>query len=204
MKVYCWKERVGSTVKCLWLFLWLYYAIMLSVSAEEDQSGSEKVEVKVETETVKSGCVNKLQRLRCCLCTTAVLLRRALWGVAMVICICASWTGCTQLAKITIRRLNVPFTLTWFSTSWNCAIFPLYYLGHLCCSKDRQSPKQRFRWDGLMQLDLSDSVAYETSLSFKLRTLCKNAALCNSFDLCRHFNLACRTRVTVDFAVLLG
>ncbi|XP_039520965.1 putative thiamine transporter SLC35F3a isoform X2 [Pimephales promelas] len=116
---------------------------------EEDQSGGEKAEVKIDghsaTETVKSGCVNRLQRLRCCLCTTAVLLRKALWGVAMVICICASWTGCTQLAKVTIRRLNVPFTLTWFSTSWNCAIFPLYYLGHLCCSKDRQSPKQRFR-----------------------------------------------------------
>uniref|UniRef100_A0A8C1BK83 Solute carrier family 35 member F3a n=2 Tax=Cyprinus carpio TaxID=7962 RepID=A0A8C1BK83_CYPCA len=118
-------------------------------SRGEDQPNSEKVEVKVDghsaTETVKSDCGNRLQALRCCMHMTAVHLRRALWGVAVVICICVSWTGCTQLAKITIRRLNVPFTLTWFSTSWNCAIFPLYYLGHLCCSKDRQTPRQRFR-----------------------------------------------------------
>lgn len=138
----------------------LYYAIILSVSAGEDQSDSEKVEVKVDghsaTETVKSDCGNRLQRLCCCLHMTAVHLRRALWGVAVLICICVSWTGCTQLAKVTIRRLNVPFTLTWFSTSWNCAIFPLYYLGHLCCSKDRQTPRQHFRWDGLCFLSCKE------------------------------------------------
>lgn len=127
----------------------VYYAIILSVSAGEDQPNSEKVEVKVDghsaTGTVKSDCGNRLQRLCCCLHMTAVHLRTALWGVAVVICICISWSGCTQMAKITVRRLNVPFTLTWFSTSWNCAIFPIYYLGHLCFSKDRQTPRQRFR-----------------------------------------------------------
>lgn len=142
------------------ILMTLYCAIMLSVSAGEDRSSSEKVEVKVDgqsaTGTVKSDCVNRLQRLRCCLRMTAVHLRKALWGVTMVICICASWSGCTQLAKITIRRLNVPFTLTWFSTSWNCAIFPLYYLGHLCCSKDRQTPRQRFRWDRLYFLSCKE------------------------------------------------
>ncbi|XP_055031091.2 putative thiamine transporter SLC35F3a [Misgurnus anguillicaudatus] len=116
---------------------------------EEDQSSKAKVEVKVDgrgaTSTVKSEHSNRRQSLRCCLHMTAVHLQRALWGVAMVICICLSWSGSTQLAKITVRRLNVPFTLTWFSTSWNCIIFPLYYLGHLCCTKDRQTPRQRFR-----------------------------------------------------------
>uniref|UniRef100_A0A671N429 Solute carrier family 35 member F3a n=1 Tax=Sinocyclocheilus anshuiensis TaxID=1608454 RepID=A0A671N429_9TELE len=103
------------------MLMTLYYAVILSVSAGEDQSNSEKVEVKVDghsaTETVKSDCGNRLQRLRCCLHMTAVHLHRALWGVALVICICFSWSGCTQLAKITIRRLNVPFTLTWFCCS---------------------------------------------------------------------------------------
>ncbi|XP_068080744.2 putative thiamine transporter SLC35F3a isoform X1 [Danio rerio] len=113
----------------------------------EEQSSSEKVEVKVDghSGTALSDCADRLQRLRCCLHLTAVHLRGALWGVAMVICICMSWSGSTQLAKITVRRLNIPFTLTWFSTSWNCAIFPIYYLGHLCWSKDRQTPRQRFR-----------------------------------------------------------
>lgn len=128
------------------MLMTLYYAI-LCVSAGEEQSSSEKVEVKVDghSGTDLSDCADKLQRLRCCLHLTAVHLRRALWGVAMVICICMSWSGSTQLAKITVRRLNIPFTLTWFSTSWNCAIFPVYYLGHLCWSKDRQTPRQRFR-----------------------------------------------------------
>ncbi|XP_057215034.1 putative thiamine transporter SLC35F3a [Triplophysa rosa] len=116
---------------------------------EDDQSEREKVEVKVDgrapTATVKSENVTRRQNLRCCLHMTAVHLHQALWGVAMVICICLSWSGSTQLAKITVRRLNVPFTLTWFSTSWNCVVFPIYYLGHLCCSKDRQTPRQRFR-----------------------------------------------------------
>nr|AAI54017.1 Zgc:171853 protein [Danio rerio] len=113
----------------------------------EEQSSSEKVEVKVDghSGTALLDCADRLQRLRCCLHLTAVHLRGALWGVAMVICICMSWSGSTQLAKITVRRLNIPFTLTWFSTSWNCAIFPVYYLGHLCWGKDRQTPKQRFR-----------------------------------------------------------
>ncbi|XP_052427138.1 putative thiamine transporter SLC35F3a isoform X2 [Carassius gibelio] len=99
-----------------------YYESWNASNRGEDQPNSEKVEVKIDghsaSDTVKSDCGNRLQRLCCC---------------------------CTQLAKITVGRLNVPFTLTWFSTSWNCAIFPLYYLGHLCCCKDRQTPRQRFR-----------------------------------------------------------
>ena len=75
-----------------------------------------------------------------------VHLQQALWGVAVTMCVCCSWCGANQLAKVTLRRLNAPLTITWFSTSWNCLLFPLYYLGHLCCSAERQSPRQRFRY----------------------------------------------------------
>ncbi|XP_037400215.1 putative thiamine transporter SLC35F3a [Pygocentrus nattereri] len=114
-----------------------------------EQSSREKVEVKADGHAgvgvVKSEGMSRRQKMSCCLRVMAVHLRRALWGVITVLCICSSWSGSTQLAKLTVRQLNIPFTLTWFATSWNCIIFPLYYLGHLCCSKDRQTPRQRFR-----------------------------------------------------------
>ncbi|XP_018580548.1 putative thiamine transporter SLC35F3 isoform X1 [Scleropages formosus] len=85
------------------------------------------------------------RRLRCCLRVTAVQVRKALWGVVMVICVCSSWAGSTQLAKLTFKQFDAPFTLTWFATTWNCLFFPLYYVGHLCKSPERQGPKQRVR-----------------------------------------------------------
>ncbi|KAL2102248.1 hypothetical protein ACEWY4_001416 [Coilia grayii] len=85
------------------------------------------------------------RRVRCYLRLIVVHLQQALWGVAVTMCVCWSWCGSTQLAKETLRRLNAPLTITWFSTSWNCILFPLYYLGHLCWSTERQSPRQRFR-----------------------------------------------------------
>ncbi|XP_059373091.1 solute carrier family 35 member F3-like isoform X2 [Carassius carassius] len=85
------------------------------------------------------------QRLHCCVRVTAVQVRKAIWGVAMVMCVCSSWAGSTQLAKLTFKQYDAPFTLTWFTTTWNCLFFPLYYIGHLCKSPERQTPKQRFR-----------------------------------------------------------
>ncbi|XP_055026348.2 solute carrier family 35 member F3 isoform X2 [Misgurnus anguillicaudatus] len=85
------------------------------------------------------------QRLRCCVRVTAVQVRKAMWGVAMVICVCTSWAGSTQLAKLTFKQYDAPFTLTWFATTWNCLFFPLYYIGHWCKNPEKQSPKQRFR-----------------------------------------------------------
>lgn len=85
------------------------------------------------------------RRLRCCIRVTTVQVRKALWGVAMVMCVCSSWAGSTQLAKLTFKQFDAPFTLTWFATSWNCLFFPLYYIGHLCKSPERQTPRQRFR-----------------------------------------------------------
>uniref|UniRef100_A0A8B9H603 Solute carrier family 35 member F3b n=2 Tax=Astyanax mexicanus TaxID=7994 RepID=A0A8B9H603_ASTMX len=85
------------------------------------------------------------RRLQCCVRVTAVQVRKALWGVAMVMCVCSSWAGSTQLAKLTFRQFDAPFTLTWFATTWNCLFFPLYYIGHMCKSPERQTPRQRFR-----------------------------------------------------------
>ncbi|KAG8000042.1 Solute carrier family 35 member F4 [Nibea albiflora] len=85
------------------------------------------------------------RRLHCCIRVTTVQVRKALWGVAMVMCVCSSWAGSTQLAKLTFKQFDAPFTLTWFATSWNCLFFPLYYIGHLCKSPERQTPRQRFR-----------------------------------------------------------
>ncbi|XP_031158899.1 putative thiamine transporter SLC35F3 isoform X3 [Sander lucioperca] len=85
------------------------------------------------------------RKLHCCIRVTTVQVRKALWGVAMVICVCSSWAGSTQLAKLTFKQFDAPFTLTWFATSWNCLFFPLYYIGHMCKSPERQTPRQRFR-----------------------------------------------------------
>lgn len=87
------------------------------------------------------------RRLHCCIRVTTVQVRKALWGVAMVMCVCSSWSGSTQLAKLTFKQFDAPFTLTWFATTWNCLFFPLYYIGHLCKSPERQTPRQRFRWE---------------------------------------------------------
>ncbi|XP_026872333.1 putative thiamine transporter SLC35F3 isoform X1 [Electrophorus electricus] len=85
------------------------------------------------------------QTLHCCVRVSAGQVRKALWGVAMVICVCSSWAGFTQLAKLTFKQFDAPFTITWFATTWNCLFFPLYYIGHLCKGPERQTPKQRFR-----------------------------------------------------------
>nr|XP_057914276.1 solute carrier family 35 member F3 isoform X1 [Doryrhamphus excisus] len=85
------------------------------------------------------------RKLQCCIRITAVQVRKALWGVAMVMCVCSSWAGSTQLAKLTFTHFDGPFTLTWFATTWNCLFFPLYYVGHLCKSPERQTARQRLR-----------------------------------------------------------
>ncbi|KAJ8284608.1 hypothetical protein COCON_G00034580 [Conger conger] len=85
------------------------------------------------------------QTLRCCLHVTVAHLRKTLWGVAMVTCVCSTWTGSTQLAKVTFRQFDAPFTLTWFATTWNILVFPLYYMVHVCRSSERLTPWQSFR-----------------------------------------------------------
>ncbi|XP_035137205.1 solute carrier family 35 member F3 isoform X1 [Callithrix jacchus] len=81
---------------------------------------------------------------RCWTCSPAQL-KKIFWGVAVVLSVCSSWAGSTQLAKLTFRKFDAPFTLTWFATNWNFLFFPLYYVGHVCKSTEKQSVKQRFR-----------------------------------------------------------
>ncbi|XP_067839831.1 solute carrier family 35 member F3-like [Heptranchias perlo] len=72
-------------------------------------------------------------------------LKKALWGWAVVLSVCSSWAGTSQLAKVTFRSFDAPFTVTWFATAWNFLYFPLYYAGHAWSSEEKQSPRQRFR-----------------------------------------------------------
>ncbi|XP_070257133.1 solute carrier family 35 member F3 isoform X2 [Myotis yumanensis] len=81
---------------------------------------------------------------RCCRCS-GPRLRKLGWGLAVVLSVCTSWAGATQLAKRTFRTFDAPFTLTWFATSWNCLFFPLYYVGHSCKAPERPSVRQRYR-----------------------------------------------------------
>ncbi|KAM5235668.1 solute carrier family 35 member F3 isoform 2-T2 [Ctenodactylus gundi] len=79
-----------------------------------------------------------------CACSRA-RLQKTLWGVAVVLGVCASWAGATQLARLTFQTFDAPFTLAWFATNWNFLFFPLYYVGHVCKSAEKQSVQQRYR-----------------------------------------------------------
>ncbi|GAB1293818.1 Putative thiamine transporter SLC35F3 [Apodemus speciosus] len=81
-------------------------------------------------------------------------LRKVFWGVAVVFCVCASWAGSTQLARLTFKTFDAPFTLTWFATNWNFLFFPLYYAGHVCKSTEKQSVKQRYSTFPVHRVDL--------------------------------------------------
>ncbi|XP_041043346.1 putative thiamine transporter SLC35F3 [Carcharodon carcharias] len=72
-------------------------------------------------------------------------LKKALWGSAVVLSVCSSWAGTSQLAKTTFRTFDAPFAITWFATAWNILFFPLYYTGYAWSSEEKQSPLQRFR-----------------------------------------------------------
>uniref|UniRef100_A0A8C3FE62 Solute carrier family 35 member F3 n=1 Tax=Chrysemys picta bellii TaxID=8478 RepID=A0A8C3FE62_CHRPI len=81
----------------------------------------------------------------CCWKCSVTQLKKFFWGVAVVLGVCSSWSGSTQLAKLTFKKFDAPFTLTWFATNWNFLFFPLYYIGHVFKSTEKQSPKQRYR-----------------------------------------------------------
>uniref|UniRef100_A0A8C6VFH7 Solute carrier family 35 member F3 n=1 Tax=Naja naja TaxID=35670 RepID=A0A8C6VFH7_NAJNA len=80
----------------------------------------------------------------CCQTCSMDQLKKIFWGVVVVLGVCSSWSGSTQLAKLTFKKFDAPFTLTWFATNWNFLFFPLYYIGHVCKSSEKQSPQQRY------------------------------------------------------------
>ncbi|XP_042189339.1 putative thiamine transporter SLC35F3 isoform X2 [Callorhinchus milii] len=81
----------------------------------------------------------------CCRRCSLALLKRVIWGIVVVLSVCSTWAASTQLAKLTFRNFDAPFTVTWFATNWNVLFFPLYYIGHTCTSVEKQSLLQRFR-----------------------------------------------------------
>nr|XP_033794504.1 putative thiamine transporter SLC35F3 isoform X2 [Geotrypetes seraphini] len=82
---------------------------------------------------------------RSCWKCSITQLKKFFWGMMIIICVCSSWSGSTQLAKSTFKKFDAPFTLTWFATNWNFLFFPLYYIGYVSKSTEKQSPQQRYR-----------------------------------------------------------
>lgn len=126
-----------------------YYGYQPWASYKRDERIRENVvgtmEAQLAAGVASAESSSNRRKLHCCIRVTAVQVRKALWGVVMVMCVCSSWAGSTQLAKLTFKEFDAPFTLTWFATTWNCLFFPLYYIGHFCKSPERQTPRQRFR-----------------------------------------------------------
>ncbi|XP_072354592.1 solute carrier family 35 member F3-like isoform X2 [Scyliorhinus torazame] len=111
-------------------------------------AGSSRTEAEARGEAgAGGGAARRLGWRVCCRpCHFSVgQLKKALWGSAVVLSVCSSWAGISQLAKITFRTFDAPFAITWFATSWNVLFFLLYYAGHAWSSEEKQSPLQRFR-----------------------------------------------------------
>ncbi|XP_078069527.1 solute carrier family 35 member F3-like [Mustelus asterias] len=110
-------------------------------------SSRTEAEARGEAEGGGGGAARRLGRRACCrpYRCSARQLKRALWGWAVVLSVCSSWAGTSQLAKITFRTFDAPFAITWFATTWNILFFLLYYAGHAWSSEEKQSLPQRFR-----------------------------------------------------------
>lgn len=115
--------------------------VFSSAGDERSRESPAPAEAQMQAGAEGSGRVN-----RCCWKCSVTQLKKIFWGVAVVLGVCSSWSGSTQLAKLTFKKFDAPFTLTWFATNWNFLFFPLYYLGHVFKSAEKQSPKQRYRY----------------------------------------------------------
>ncbi|KAL4612989.1 putative thiamine transporter SLC35F3 [Arapaima gigas] len=120
-----------------------YYGYHPWSTLSTEHRSLENTTVEDGEEVCSSG--TESQKLCHCLREAAVHTWWALWSVTMTLCVCSSWAGVTQLAKLTFQKVDAPFTLTWFASTWNTFFFPLYYLGHLCSGGERQMPLQRYR-----------------------------------------------------------
>eukprot|EP00062_Callorhinchus_milii_P013223 gi/632961105/ref/XP_007896573.1/ PREDICTED: solute carrier family 35 member F3 [Callorhinchus milii] len=100
-------------------------------------------QMEAQTQVENSSTVHRVSP--CCRRCSLALLKRVIWGIVVVLSVCSTWAASTQLAKLTFRNFDAPFTVTWFATNWNVLFFPLYYIGHTCTSVEKQSLLQRFR-----------------------------------------------------------
>lgn len=126
-------------VKCCVEFF-INSCVFISSGDEHSQESPAPPEAQMQAGVEGSGRGN-----RCCWKCSVTQLKKFFWGVAVVLGVCSSWSGSTQLAKLTFTKFDAPFTLTWFATNWNFLFFPLYYIGHVFKSAEKQSPKQRYR-----------------------------------------------------------
>lgn len=115
--------------------------VFFSPGDERSRESPAPAEAQMQAGAEGGGRVN-----RCCWKCSVTQVKKIFWGVAVVLGVCSSWSGSTQLAKLTFKKFDAPFTLTWFATNWNFLFFPLYYLGHVFKSAEKQSPKQRYRY----------------------------------------------------------
>ncbi|KAL0993920.1 hypothetical protein UPYG_G00115570 [Umbra pygmaea] len=81
----------------------------------------------------------------CCARCPLKAIRRTVCGLILGSCVALAWAGATQSAKRSLGQLHAPFFTTWFCSVWNLLLFPLYYLGHVLGSGERQWPTARFR-----------------------------------------------------------
>ncbi|KAG9338192.1 hypothetical protein JZ751_026942, partial [Albula glossodonta] len=80
-----------------------------------------------------------------CGCCVLVGIRRVAWGLVLGGTVALAWTSSTHSAKLVLQKLNAPFFITWFCSTWNLLIFPLYYLGYLVGADQRQWPVTHFK-----------------------------------------------------------
>uniref|UniRef100_A0AAY4AXG0 EamA domain-containing protein n=1 Tax=Denticeps clupeoides TaxID=299321 RepID=A0AAY4AXG0_9TELE len=68
---------------------------------------------------------------RCCSKCPLKAMRKVAWGVLLGGSVALLWAGTTHSAKEALERLHAPFFITWFCSTWNLLLFPIYYMGHL-------------------------------------------------------------------------
>ncbi|KAI4883423.1 hypothetical protein NFI96_008967 [Prochilodus magdalenae] len=79
-------------------------------------------------------------------CSLKAVLRLTT-GLLLAGCVSAAWAWAAHSAKHTLAHLHAPFFIVWFCSVWNLLFFPLYYLGHLLGSEQREWPVVQLRSD---------------------------------------------------------
>uniref|UniRef100_A0A4W3K3H8 Solute carrier family 35 member F3 n=1 Tax=Callorhinchus milii TaxID=7868 RepID=A0A4W3K3H8_CALMI len=119
-----------------------YQPWTVSYTSESDLTICSVLSPKEGVDSILLRCNDFVERIICALVHTVI---SHLELIMVVLSVCSTWAASTQLAKLTFRNFDAPFTVTWFATNWNVLFFPLYYIGHTCTSVEKQSLLQRFR-----------------------------------------------------------
>ena len=104
--------------------------------------------------------------------TSAMDVKKWLFGLIVVIGIAVSWVGATQLAQSTYSEdFFAPSFNVWFSTVWMFVCYPVYIVGAMVLS-----PKNR-SWTGIKKLNrfVKLIIHMKVSTIFTKATICKTA-----------------------------